>query len=53
MVPLIVIYVGGIPIETLISKQRLEEIVQRTRVGGGEIVRRIRKWFGYYAPSAA
>lgn len=46
-------YVGGIPIETLISKQRLEEIVQRTRVGGGEIVNLLGNGSAYYAPSAA
>ncbi|MNJ04384.1 malate dehydrogenase [compost metagenome] len=36
MVPLVrYSSVGGIPIDTLISKQRIDEIVQRTRVGGG------------------
>src|SRR5699024_4417667 len=39
MVPLIrYSYDGGIPLDQLISKERLEEIVNRTRKGGGEIV---------------
>lgn len=37
----------------MISKQRLEEIVQRTRVGGGEIVNLLGNGSAYYAPSAA
>lgn len=46
-------YAGGIPLETLIPKERLEEIVQRTRVGGGEIVNLLGNGSAYYAPSAA
>jgi malate dehydrogenase len=46
-------YVGGIPVETLIPKDRLEQIVQRTRVGGGEIVNLLGNGSAYYAPSAA
>ena len=39
MVPLVrYSYAGGIPLETLISPERLEEIVDRTRNGGAEIV---------------
>ena len=39
MVPLVrYSYAGGIPLETLIPKDRLEAIVERTRKGGGEIV---------------
>src|SRR5699024_1557197 len=38
MVPLIrYSYAGGIPLEKLISKDRLDAIVERTRKGGGEI----------------
>ncbi|WP_249870894.1 malate dehydrogenase [Oceanobacillus saliphilus] len=54
MVPLIrYSYAGGIPLETLISKERLEEIVQRTRTGGGEIVNLLGNGSAYYAPAAS
>ncbi len=54
MVPLIrYSYAGGIPLEKLISKQRLEEIVDRTRKAGGEIVQLLENGSAYYAPSAA
>ncbi|MGG0656358.1 malate dehydrogenase [Rummeliibacillus pycnus] len=46
-------YAGGIPLETLISKERLDEIVARTRTGGGEIVNLLGNGSAYYAPSAA
>lgn len=46
-------YAGGIPLETLIAPERLEEIVQRTRVGGGEIVNLLGNGSAYYAPAAA
>src|SRR5690625_7135222 len=54
MVPLIrYSYAGGIPLEKLISKERLEEIVQRTRTGGGEIVELLGDGSAYYAPAAS
>ncbi|WP_337018089.1 malate dehydrogenase [Oceanobacillus massiliensis] len=54
MVPLIrYSYAGGIPLENLISKERLEEIVQRTRTGGGEIVNLLGNGSAYYAPAAS
>jgi len=54
MVPLVrYSYVGGIPLEKLISKDRLDEIVQRTRTGGGEIVELLGNGSAYYAPAAA
>ncbi|MFC7684393.1 malate dehydrogenase [Ureibacillus sp. GCM10028918] len=46
-------YAGGIPLETLIAPERLEEIVQRTRAGGGEIVNLLGNGSAYYAPAAA
>ncbi|KGR76789.1 malate dehydrogenase [Ureibacillus sinduriensis] len=46
-------YAGGIPLETLIAPERLEEIVQRTRVGGGEIVNLLGNGSAYYAPAAS
>ena len=45
--------VGGVPLQSLIPAQRLEEIVQRTRVGGGEIVSLLGNGSAYYAPAAA
>jgi malate dehydrogenase len=45
--------VGGIPVSRLLSKQRLEEIVQRTRDGGAEIVKLLKTGSAYYAPAAA
>ncbi|MER2049671.1 MAG: malate dehydrogenase [Solibacillus sp.] len=54
MVPLIrYASVGGVPIQSLIPAQHLEEIVQRTRVGGGEIVNLLGNGSAYYAPAAA
>lgn len=45
--------VGGIPITDLLSKERLDEIVKRTRNGGAEIVAFLKTGSAYYAPSAA
>lgn len=54
MVPLIrYSYAGGIPLETLLPKERLESIVERTRKGGGEIVELLGNGSAYYAPAAA
>jgi len=54
MVPLIrYSYAGGIPLEKLISKERLGEIVARTRTGGGEIVSLLGSGSAYYAPGAS
>ncbi len=54
MVPLIrYSYAGGIPLETLIPKDRLDAIVERTRKGGGEIVELLGNGSAYYAPAAA
>jgi malate dehydrogenase len=54
MVPLIrYSYAGGIPLETLIPKERLDAIVERTRKGGGEIVGLLGNGSAYYAPAAS
>lgn len=54
MVPLVrYSNVGGIPIEKLISPERIEAIVQRTRTGGGEIVGLLGNGSAYYAPAAS
>jgi malate dehydrogenase len=43
--------VAGIPVRELLPAQRLEEIIRRTRQGGGEIVGLL-GYSGYYAPAA-
>src|SRR5690606_41098166 len=54
MVPLVrYSYAGGIPVEKLIPKERLDAIVERTRYGGGEIVNLLKTGSAYYAPAAA
>jgi malate dehydrogenase len=54
MVPLVrYSYAGGIPLETLIPKDRLDQIVERTRKGGGEIVNLLGNGSAYYAPAAS
>ena len=45
--------VGGIPVTQLIDPGRLEEIVERTRKGGAEIVGLLKTGSAYYAPAAA
>ena len=45
--------VGGTPISQRLSKQRIEEIVERTQDGGAEIVDLLKTGSAYYAPSAA
>jgi malate dehydrogenase len=44
---------GGIPITQLIDRGRLDEIVERTRNGGAEIVSLLKTGSAYYAPAAA
>ncbi|MCI0648903.1 MAG: malate dehydrogenase, partial [Chloroflexi bacterium] len=43
--------VAGIPITELISKEKLDAIIDRTAKGGGEIVNLL-GYSGYYAPAA-
>ena len=45
--------VAGIPITRLLSKEKIDAIVQRTRKGGGEIVNLLKKGSAFYAPGAA
>ena len=53
MVPLVgYTTVGGVPVNELIEKERLDQIVQRARDGGGEIVALLKTGSAYYAPSA-
>jgi malate dehydrogenase len=54
MVPLIsYTTVSGIPVTQLLAKDKLDEIVKRTRGGGAEIVAFLKTGSAYYAPSAA
>ena len=53
MVPLIsYTSVSGIPVTQLISKDKLDAIVDRTRNGGAEIVKHLKTGSAYYAPSS-
>jgi len=45
--------VAGVPISQLISAERIEQIVQRTRDGGAEIVKLLGMGSAYFAPSAS
>ncbi|SES36801.1 malate dehydrogenase [Rhizobium sp. NFR03] len=50
--------IGGIPLTDLVkmgwvTKERLEEIIQRTRDGGAEIVGLLKTGSAYYAPAAS
>ena len=54
MVPLVsYTAVSGIPVSRLISPDRLEALIERTRNGGAEIVGYLKTGSAYYAPSAA
>jgi malate dehydrogenase len=54
MVPLVrYSSVAGIPLTDLLSKEKLDAIVKRTREGGAEIVSLLKAGSAYYAPSAA
>src|SRR5271154_2707715 len=46
-------FAGGIPIGQMVKKERLDEIIHRTRSGGAEIVSLLEKGSAYYAPAAA
>ncbi len=45
--------VAGVPITQLLSAERIEQIVQRTRDGGAEIVQLLGTGSAYFAPSAS
>ncbi|MGC3998394.1 MAG: malate dehydrogenase [Anaeromyxobacter sp.] len=52
MVPLLrYASVGGIPLTKLLSKEKLDAIVNRTRKGGGEIVALLKTGSAFYAPA--
>ena len=45
--------VSGIPVTDLLPARRLEEIMQRTRQGGAEIVNLLKTGSAFYAPASA
>jgi len=45
--------VAGIPITELLSRERIDAMVERTRNGGAEIVGLLKTGSAYYAPSSA
>jgi len=45
--------VAGIPVSEFIAPDRLEELIQRTRQGGAEIVGLLKTGSAYYAPASA
>jgi malate dehydrogenase len=54
MVPLVsYTTVSGIPLSQLLSADRIEALIQRTRNGGAEIVSLLKTGSAYYAPSSA
>ncbi|WP_206831153.1 malate dehydrogenase [Alicyclobacillus fructus] len=54
MVPLVrYANVGGVPLEKLLPRERIDAIVERTRNGGGEIVSLMGNASAYYAPAAS
>ena len=54
MVPLArYVTVGGVPASELISSERLDRLIARTRNGGAEIVALLKTGSAYYAPAAA
>ncbi len=45
--------VSGIPLTSLVDKETIAKMVQRTRTGGAEIVNHLKTGSAYYAPAAS
>ncbi len=45
--------ISGVPLTGLLSKKRIDALVERTRKGGGEIVALLKTGSAYFAPAAA
>jgi malate dehydrogenase len=45
--------VGGVPLTQLLSREKLDSIVERTRKGGGELVALYKTGSAYFAPAAS
>jgi len=43
--------IGGVPLQSIISQKRLDEIIDRTRFAGGEIVKLFGNGSAFYAPA--
>lgn len=46
-------HINGIPVKHLISEEKIDQIVERTRKGGAEIVALLGQGSAYYAPATA
>ena len=46
-------FVGGVPVEKLISNKRLDEIEARVRNAGGEVVALLKTGSAYFSPASA
>lgn len=46
-------FVNGLPVEQLLKKEKIEEIIHRTRNGGAEIIHLLGNGSAYYAPAAS
>jgi malate dehydrogenase len=54
MVPLVrYCTVAGIPIETMLSKERIQEIVERTKQAGGEVVALLKTGSAFVSPAVS
>ena len=54
MVPIVsMAMVGGVPLTSLLPKERIEAVVQRARNGGAEVVSLLKTGSAFYAPAAA
>jgi malate dehydrogenase len=54
MLPLVrLANVGGVPVTELLPRERIEEIVQRTQMGGIEIVNHLKTGSAFYTPGLA
>lgn len=45
--------VGGVPLQEMLSVEKIDQLVERTRKGGAEIVGLLKTGSAYYAPSAS
>ena len=45
--------VGGVPVEEILSKEKLDAIVKRTRLAGGEVVELLKTGSAFVSPAAA
>jgi malate dehydrogenase len=54
MVPLVrYSSIGGVPLDKMLPKEKIDAIVARTRKAGGEIVALLKTGSAYYSPSAS